>query len=122
MKLLITGGCGFLGSNISRKILETDDELFIFDNLSRFGAQKNLDWLMSKGDFTFFYGDIRDKEKVADVIREIEPEVIYHLAGQVAMTTSISNPRLDFEVNALGSFNLLESVKDYSPESIVVYS
>ena len=122
MKFLITGGCGFLGSNIARKILERGDELFIFDNLSRFGSEKNLDWLMSIGNFTFFHGDIRNKENVSDVIREVVPDVIYHLAGQVAMTTSINDPRLDFEINALGSFNVLESVRDYSPDSIVVYS
>jgi CDP-paratose 2-epimerase len=122
MKFLITGGCGFLGSNISQRILEQGDELFIFDNLSRFGSEKNLDWLKSKGNFTFFHGDIRDKENVTDVIKEIIPDVIYHLAGQVAMTTSINNPRLDFEINALGSFNVLDVVKNYSPETIVVYS
>jgi CDP-paratose 2-epimerase len=122
MRVLITGGCGFLGSNIARKILESGDELFIFDNLSRFGSEKNMDWLKSIGNFSFFHGDIRDKNNVTDVIKEVTPDVIYHLAGQVAMTTSINNPRLDFEINALGSFNLLESVKDYCPESIVVYS
>lgn len=122
MRFLITGGCGFLGSNIARKILELGDELFIFDNLSRSGSQKNFDWLKRKGNFTFFQGDIRNKETVTDVIREVVPDVIYHLAGQVAMTTSIKNPRLDFEINALGSFNVLESVKDFAPDSIVVYS
>jgi CDP-paratose 2-epimerase len=122
MRVLITGGGGFLGSNIARKILEGGDELFIFDNLSRFGSEKNVEWLKSIGNFSFFHGDIRNKNNVADVIKEVKPDVIYHLAGQVAMTTSINNPRLDFEINALGSFNLLESVKDYCPESIVVYS
>jgi len=122
MSVLITGGCGFLGSNIAQKILELDEELFIFDNLSRFGSEKNFDWLIGKGHFTFFHGDVRDKERVAKVITDVKPDVIYHLAGQVAMTTSINNPRLDFEINALGSFNILDSVKDYSPDSIVVYS
>jgi CDP-paratose 2-epimerase len=122
MKVLITGGCGFLGCNIARKVLETGDDLFIFDNLSRFGSEKNLEWLKGQGNFTFFHRDIRDKNSVSDVIKEVRPDVIFHLAGQVAMTTSISNPRLDFEINALGSFNVLESVKDYSPDSTVVYS
>jgi CDP-paratose 2-epimerase len=122
MRFLITGGCGFLGSNIAKKILESGDELFIFDNLSRFGSEKNLDWLMNKGNFKFLHGDIRDKYSVAELIREVTPDVIYHLAGQVAMTTSVNDPRLDFEINALGSFNVLESVKKYSPDSIVVYS
>jgi CDP-paratose 2-epimerase len=122
MKVLITGGCGFLGSNISKKILEKGDELFLFDNLSRCGSETNLEWLMSIGQFTFFRGDIRDKVSVTNIIKEVCPDVIYHLSGQVAMTTSISNPRLDFETNAIGSFNLLESVKDFSPDSVVVYS
>lgn len=56
------------------------------------------------------------------IIREIKPDVIFHLVGQVAMTTSIANPRFDFEVNVLGSFNLLEAVRQYSPESTVIYS
>ena len=122
MKYLITGGCGFLGSNIAQKILGQGDELFIFDNLSRYGSERNLKWLKTDGDFRFIPGDIRDKEDVDAAIRTTSPDVIYHLAGQVAMTTSISNPRLDFEVNALGTFNILESVKNNSPESIVVYS
>jgi CDP-paratose 2-epimerase len=122
MRVLITGGCGFLGCNIARKVLETGDELFIFDNLSRVGSERNLEWLKGQGNFTFFHRDIRDKKSVDDVIKGVRPDVIFHLAGQVAMTTSISNPRLDFEINALGSFNVLESVKDYSPDSTVVYS
>ena len=122
MKILITGGCGFLGCNIARKVLARGDELFIFDNLSRVGSEKNLEWLKDKGNFRFIHSDIRDKNTVADVIKNVKPDVIFHLAGQVAMTTSINNPRLDFEINALGSFNVLESVKDYSPDTIVVYS
>lgn len=122
MRILITGGCGFLGCNIARKILETGDELFIFDNLSRVGSEKNLGWLKEKGNFEFINGDIRDKNTVFDIIKKATPDVVFHLAGQVAMTTSISNPRLDFEINALGSFNVLESVKNYSPDTIVVYS
>lgn len=122
MKILITGGCGFLGCNISNRILESDDELFIFDNLSRVGAVENLNWLKNKGQFHFFQGDTQDKKAVADVIREVKPDAVFHLAGQVAMTTSISNPRLDFETNALGSFNILESVKNYAPDCSVLYS
>jgi CDP-paratose 2-epimerase len=122
MKYLITGGCGFLGSNIAQKILNKGDELFIFDNLSRYGSEKNLVWLKSNGNFNFFHGDIRNKEDVNSVIKAAKPDVIYHLAGQVAMTTSINDPRLDFEVNALGTLNLLESVKNNYPDSIVAYS
>jgi CDP-paratose 2-epimerase len=122
MRFLITGGCGFLGSNIAREILKRGNSLYIFDNLSRWGSEENLEWLKTLGDFTFIAGDIRKKEEVETLVKKVKPDVIYHLAGQVAMTTSIDNPRLDFEVNATGSFNILESVRTFSPQSIVVYS
>lgn len=122
MKYLITGGCGFLGSNIAKKILQNGDDLIIFDNLSRFGSYQNLEWLREQGKFEFDHGDIRNQNDVEGVIKRHSPDVVYHLAGQVAMTTSISNPRMDFEVNTIGSFNLLESIRKFSPESTVIYS
>lgn len=122
MKYLITGGCGFLGSNIAAKVLNQGDELVVFDSLYRFGSSQNLDWLKSQGEFTFVHGDIRNSNDVERVIKQVKPDVIFHLAGQVAMTTSIANPRMDFEVNALGSLNVLEAVKNYSPETLVIYS
>jgi len=122
MKYLITGGCGFLGSNLASEVLKKGEELIIFDNLYRIGSYKNLEWLRQQGDFRFIHGDIRNREDIEKVIKEDKPNVIFHLAGQVAMTTSIKNPRLDFEVNGLGTFNLLDTVRKFSPESIVIYS
>jgi len=122
MKYLITGGCGFLGSNLATEVLGRNEELIIFDNLYRVGSYKNLEWLKTKGNFKFVHGDIRNREDIESVIKQEKPDIIFHLAGQVAMTTSIQNPRLDFEVNALGTFNLLDSVRKFSPESIVIYS
>lgn len=122
MKYLVTGGCGFLGSNISSEILRLGHELVIFDSLYRFGSSQNLEWLKSKGEFEFVHGDIRNVNDVERTIKVHKPDVIYHLAGQVAMTTSIADPRMDFEVNASGSFNLLNAVRLYSPESTVIYS
>lgn len=122
MKYLITGGCGFLGSNLSAEVLNRGEELFIFDNLYRVGSTENLAWLKSLGDFRFLHADIRNNNDVEKAIKEIKPDVIFHLAGQVAMTTSIENPRMDFEINALGTFNLLEAVRQYSPETIIIYS
>jgi len=122
MKYLITGGCGFLGSNIASVILKQGDELVIFDSLYRFGSYQNLEWLKTKGEFVFIHGDIRNTNDVELAIKNHKPDVIYHLAGQVAMTTSIENPRMDFEVNAIGSFNLLNAVRLYSPESTIIYS
>jgi len=122
MKYLITGGCGFLGSNLALKVLKRGEDLVVFDSLYRVGSNKNLDWLRKQGEFKFVYGDIRNREDIERVIQEEKPDVVFHLAGQVAMTTSIQNPRLDFEVNALGTFNLLEAVRRFSPESITIYS
>lgn len=122
MKYLITGGCGFLGSNIASQVLRQGDSLIVFDSLYRFGSCQNLEWLKSQGDFEFIHGDIRNGNDVERTIKEYQPDVIYHLAGQVAMTTSIADPRMDFEVNVGGSFNLLNAVRLYSPESIIIYS
>jgi len=122
MKYLITGGCGFLGSNIASKILQQGDELIIFDSLYRLGAYQNKEWLEFQGEFVFIHGDIRNTNDVERTIKTYKPDVIYHLAGQVAMTTSINDPRMDFEVNVGGSFNLLNAVRVYCPDSIIIYS
>lgn len=122
MRYLITGGCGFLGSNIASEILKCGHELVVFDNLYRFGSHQNLIWLQDQGEFEFIHGDIRNTNDVERTIRSFKPDVIYHLAGQVAMTTSIADPRMDFEINVGGSFNLLNAVRLYSPESIIIYS
>ena len=122
MKLLITGGCGFLGSNLASDAINRRYEVVIFDNLYREGARKNLSWRQSLGSIRFEYGDIRSLNDISRVIKMFKPEAIFHLAGQVAMTTSIANPRMDFEVNVLGAHNLLEAVRLYAPECSVVYS
>jgi len=89
MKYLITGGCGFLGSNIAARLLREGNDVCVYDNLSRLGSQQNQDWLNTIGDFKFVKNDIRIYENLEKVIIDFEPEVIFHLAGQVAMTTSI---------------------------------
>src|SRR3989338_7029205 len=122
MKLLITGGCGFLGSNLALEAIQRGDDLILFDNLSRQGSVNNLEWLRTQGTFTFIHGDIRNAHDVTHVIQQQQPEALFHLAGQVAMTTSLANPRYDFEVNAMGSFHLLEAVRLYCPEALVIYS
>ncbi|MGZ5029191.1 MAG: GDP-mannose 4,6-dehydratase [Methylobacter sp.] len=122
MKYLITGGCGFLGSNIASEILRLGHQLVLFDSLYRFGSYQNLEWLKAQGEFEFIHGDIRNINDVERTIKTHKPDVIYHLAGQVAMTTSIADPRMDFEVNVGGSFNVLNAVRLYSPESTVIYS
>jgi CDP-paratose 2-epimerase len=122
MRYLITGGCGFLGSNLSSEVLRRGEELFVFDNLARSGSSQNLEWLKTLGQFTFFHGDIRINNDIERVIQDTKPDVVFHLAGQVAMTTSLLNPRCDFEINALGSLNLLEALRKHAPDAIVIYS
>lgn len=122
MKLLITGGCGFLGSNLAAQALARGDELIVFDNLYRQGSVENLRWLREQGGFTFIHGDIRNYGDVAQAVSQVKPEAVFHLAGQVAMTTSIANPRMDFEINTYGTFNLLEAIRHHSPEASVIYS
>jgi len=122
VKILITGGCGFLGSNLAAHAIHRKDEIVIFDNLSREGSVSNLQWLMKQDAFRFIHGDIRNQNDITRVVREFMPDGILHLAGQVAMTTSIANPRKDFEINVLGTFNLLEAVRFHASDAAVVYS
>lgn len=111
-----------MGSNFAAEVLRRGEELAVFDNLSRFGTEQNLTWLRSQGDFLFQYGDIRDPFAVIRLLKDFQPNIIFHLAGQVAMTTSIDNPRLDFEINALGTLNVLEAVREYCPDCGILYS
>jgi len=111
-----------LGSNLAEEVLQRGDSLCVFDNLSRLGSRQNLEWLQHTGLFDFRHGDIRSQNDVDGVVADFRPDVIFHLAGQVAMTTSIASPRLDFEVNALGTLNLMESVRVHAPQAIVIYS
>lgn len=122
MKILVFGGCGFLGSNLASEAMRLGHELAVYDNLMRRGSDRNLGWLQECGEFRMHHDDIRNADRVADVVREFQPDVIFHTAGQVAMTTSLANPRLDFEINALGTFNILEAIRLHSPESIVTFS
>ncbi|UUX96774.1 GDP-mannose 4,6-dehydratase [Aquabacterium sp. J223] len=122
MKLLITGGCGFLGSNLAAHALAQGIELCVFDSLYRHGSQLNLQWLKAIGGFEYVHGDVRNANDVARTVQRFRPDAVFHLAGQVAMTTSIADPRMDFEVNALGTLNLLEAVREHAPEAAVFYS
>ena len=122
MRYLITGGCGFLGSNLAFHAIRKGDEVVVFDNLERTGAVKNHQWLENISAKILCQGDIRNFGDVANIVKSYNPQVVFHLAGQVAMTKSIADPRHDFEVNALGTLNVLEAVRMYTPEAIVVYS
>lgn len=122
MKIFITGGAGFIGCNSADFFLEQGDEVVIFDNLSRIGTEDNLRWLRARhGDrLQFCHGDVRDFEALAAAVQGAD--VVLHLASQVAVTTSVQNPRQDFEINALGTFNALEAVRLNAPEATFLYA
>jgi len=122
MKLLVTGGCGFLGSNLAAHAISKGMEICVYDSLYRHGASANLEWLRSQGRFRFVQEDIRNPDAVERTVREFRPDTIFHLAGQVAMTTSIEDPRMDFEVNAGGTLNVLEATRKNRPDAAVIYS
>lgn len=122
MNLLITGGCGFLGSNLAASALGKGIRVTVLDNLSRLGATDNLDWLRQKGPVIFAHGDVRNAHEVDRIVAQAGPDVIFHVAGQVAMTTSLADPRYDFETNAFGTFNVLDAVRRYAPQCAVIYS
>lgn len=122
MKLLVTGGCGFLGSNLASHAISMGLDVVVFDNLSRKGSTDNLQWLTTFGKFEFVHGEIRNKNDVARLIKKYKPDGCFHLAGQVAMTTSIDNPYMDFEVNVGGTINLLEAIRQFNPSCKIIYS
>lgn len=123
MHYLITGGAGFIGSNYVFRLLQRGEHVTIYDNLSRPGVQRNLEWLrQSFGEHSFHLviGDVRDAALLTAVARRAD--VIIHLAGQVAVTTSVTHPREDFEANALGTFNALEAARLSERDPIFIYA
>ena len=121
---LITGGAGFIGSNyVSRLLQRGGVHVTIYDNLSRRGASANLSWMedtYGRDSFRLVVGDVRDAALLTATCRTAE--VIIHLASQVAVTTSVLHPREDFEINALGSFNVLEAARYAETNPIVLYA
>jgi CDP-paratose 2-epimerase len=119
----ITGGAGFIGCNYASRLLERGENITIYDNLSRVGAGRNLTWLQEKfgqNAFHLIVGDVRDATRLA--VSSQEAEVIVHLAAQVAVTTSIVNPREDFEINSQGTFNVLEAARLNERKPIILYA
>ena len=126
MRILITGGCGFLGSNLAASFLRKGYEVFIIDSMERLGSENNLNWLKSidlKDKLIFHKINIVNTEKVQLFFQNYSKfDYICHLAGQVAMTTSIKNPRKDIETNVTGTFNILEAMREYSSDALLAFS
>jgi CDP-paratose 2-epimerase len=119
----ITGGAGFIGSNYVFRLLKRGENVTIYDNLSRSGAARNIAWLkenFGESAFNLVQADVRDAESV--LVASKKADVFVHLAGQVAVTTSVVNPREDFEINAQGTFNVLEAARLNGRDPVFLYS
>lgn len=112
-KWVITGGAGFIGSHAAATLHAAGNRVVAVDNLSRRGADANLAWLREQGVTDFVKADVRDAGAMNDLLsKHADADAVLHLAGQVAVTTSVTDPRSDFEINALGTFNVLEAVRN----------
>jgi CDP-paratose 2-epimerase len=120
MRILITGGCGFIGSNSAVRFLALGHEVTVVDNLSRAGARLNLTWLQGRPGFRFIESDVRNAQAMNEVLAAGNFDAVLHLAAQVAVTTSVIDPRADCDINILGTLNLLEAVRTASPHTIVL--
>jgi len=123
MKVIITGGAGFIGSNAVSRYLRRGHHVVVVDNLSREGARKNLAWLEGQGVMEFVRLDLRDAPALAELFHHHRnADRVLHLGGQVAVTTSVINPREDFEINTLGTLNVLEAMRLAGMSATAIYS
>ncbi len=120
--LLITGGAGFIGTNAVNYFASKNWKVFVLDNLSRQGSEDNLSWLESQNGYSieFLQLDICDAEAIEKVLSDNSIDALIHLAGQVAVTESVLDPKKDFEINTVGTFNILEAMRKFSPETIMI--
>lgn len=121
MKALITGGAGFIGSNLAARLLREKADITVYDNLSRKGTKYNLKWLQKEfPKLKFVKADIRNAAKMKEAVKGMD--VVFHLAGQVAVTTSVIDPQEDFEINMIGTFNVLEAIRALKKRPILLYT
>ena len=122
-RILITGGAGFIGINSAFYYLKKGNKVFIFDNFSRKGSRANVASLQTqfnKKDLIVVEGNMSDRTKIDELVNKVD--IVLHLAAQVAVTSSVINPREDFEINALGTFNILEAVRSSKNKPILLYT
>lgn len=121
-RALITGGAGFLGVNAAVHLIKEGWEVTLLDNLSRPGTERNLKWILTRypNRTTFIKEDVRNADSLA--MHVMGQDAILHLAGQVAVTTSLVDPGTDFDVNARGTLNVLEAVRRHNHDAPVLFS
>jgi CDP-paratose 2-epimerase len=121
-RVLITGGAGFLGVNAAVRLIADGWHVTVLDNLSRPGTERNLKWLITRHPTrtTFIKEDVRNATALGDHVKN--QNAILHLAGQVAVTTSLVDPITDFDVNARGTLNLLEAARLHNPQAPFVFA
>src|SRR5215210_5304317 len=119
---LVTGGAGFIGTNVAARLVESGRRVRIFDNLSRRGVEQNLLWLRDTyGDAVeIALGDIRDKPAIDRFVGDVAE--VYHFAAQVAVTSSLEDPLHDFDVNAGGTLNLLEALRGLEAPPPIIFT
>ncbi len=123
MKIIITGGLGFIGSNAVKYFSSKGDEVVVIDNMSRCGASRNLEWLKTNSAFSLIKEDIRNRENIKNIFAQhSDVDVVIHLAAQVAVTTSVLEPLEDFEINAAGTLNILEAIRTLKLDPVIIYS
>lgn len=123
--VVIFGGAGFIGSNLAHHLLTTTDaRVHVFDSLTRAGVRSNLEWLkqaaVGSHRLQVTIADVRDRRAVEDAVRDASE--IYHFAAQVAVTTSVADPRLDFDVNLAGTFNMLDAARKFGNNPFVLFT
>jgi CDP-paratose 2-epimerase len=121
-RVVVTGGAGFLGSNIVDALAARGEDVVVFDSLARPRVDENLAWLRQRhpGRVQVCYADIRDAARLRQAFRGAK--AVIHLAAQVAVTTSVAEPLDDFEINARGTLNVLEAVRAVAPEAAVLFA
>lgn len=109
--VLVTGGAGFIGSNIANRLASDGHDVIVFDALSRPGVERNLAWLQSRHSkrITFIRADVRDEDSLARAA--VQSGAVFHMAAQVAVTTSMIDPREDFDINVRGTLHLLDALR-----------
>ncbi len=112
--ILVTGGAGFIGSNLTHRLLNSGHRIMVYDSLDRTGVLQNLKWLKEKHQEKLIIqiADVRDKNTLQNAINNAQ--AVFHFSAQVAVTTSLSQPYEDFQVNVLGTLNVLECIRNTS--------